>query len=130
MGVADPQIWFLPLVAIMFIASEMAVLNTSDVNRLWLVSASLGLAYGALFNVLPMLVLEWFGMCESLIAEASGVLTAAHFGQNWGFTSMAPVIGGNIFLTLFGQYGSLARLLTPQEGCTIPTPSDALVASP
>lgn len=39
-----------------------------------------------------------------LIAEA---LTAAHFGQNWGFTSMAPVVGGNIFLTLFG--GRLLR---------------------
>lgn len=62
---ADVQIWFLPLVAIMFIGTEMAVLSTTDVNRLWLVSASLGLAYGALFNVLPMLVLESFGMCAS-----------------------------------------------------------------
>ncbi|CAK9784994.1 unnamed protein product [Cutaneotrichosporon oleaginosum] len=82
------RIWFLPLVAVMFIGAEMAVLATTDVSRLWMVSAALGTAYGALFNVLPMLVLEWFGM--------------SHFGQNWGFTSMAPVVGGNIFLTLFG----------------------------
>lgn len=61
---ANAQIWFLPVVAIMFIASELAVLRTTDVQHLWLVSASLGLAYGALFNVLPMLVLEWFGMGE------------------------------------------------------------------
>jgi hypothetical protein len=46
----------------MFIGAEMAVLATTDVARLWMVSAALGTAYGALFNVLPMLVLEWFGM--------------------------------------------------------------------
>lgn len=48
----------------MFLGSEIAVLNTTEVAHLWLVSASLGLAYGTLFNVMPMLVLEWFGMSE------------------------------------------------------------------
>lgn len=67
---ANAQIWFLPVVATMFIASELAVLRTTDVQHLWLVSASLGLAYGALFNVLPMLVLEWFGMGERADSRA------------------------------------------------------------
>lgn len=50
--------------ALGFTGSQLAVLATSNVQHLWLVSAALGLAYGSLFNVIPMLVLEWFGMCE------------------------------------------------------------------
>lgn len=49
----------------------------------------MGLSYGSLFNVLPMLVLEWFGM--------------KHFSQNYGWMCIAPVIGGNIFNILFGR---------------------------
>ncbi|GMK57695.1 hypothetical protein CspeluHIS016_0405290 [Cutaneotrichosporon spelunceum] len=105
------RIWFLPLVALMFIGAEVAVLATSDVERLWMVSAALGIAYGALFNVLPMLVLEWFGM--------------SHFGQNWGFTSMAPAVGGNIFLTLFGKVydaHSVSRIGRPAAPKLVPSP--------
>ncbi|RSH79161.1 uncharacterized protein EHS24_001199 [Apiotrichum porosum] len=83
------RIWFLPLVALMFLGSEIAVLNTTEVAHLWLVSASLGLAYGTLFNVMPMLVLEWFGM--------------TYFSSNWGFVSTAPIIGGNVFNLIFGR---------------------------
>lgn len=50
--------------ALGFLGSEIAVLYAERVDHLWMVSASLGLSYGALFNVLPMLVLEWFGMSE------------------------------------------------------------------
>jgi tellurite resistance protein TehA-like permease len=56
------KIWFLPVVALMFIASQFAGLETTSVKHLWIVSTMLGLAYGSLFNVVPMLVLEWFGM--------------------------------------------------------------------
>lgn len=59
------QIWFLPLVALMFLGSQVAVLDTAQVRHLWMVSAGLGFAYGSLFNALPMLVLEWFGMSKS-----------------------------------------------------------------
>ena len=58
------QIWFLPLVALMFVATQIAALSTTHVDHLWIVSTMLGLSYGSLFNVLPMLVLEWFGMSE------------------------------------------------------------------
>ena len=54
-----------------------------------MVSTALGLSYGSLFNVMPMLVLEWFGM--------------ANFSQNYGWTCVAPVIGGNVFNLLFGR---------------------------
>lgn len=62
---ADVQVWFLPLVAALFISAQLSALHTTHVEKLWIVSTNLGLAYGSLFNVVPMLVLEWFGMCES-----------------------------------------------------------------
>ncbi|WVQ83780.1 hypothetical protein IAT38_005924 [Cryptococcus sp. DSM 104549] len=83
------RIWFLPVVATLFIISQFAALETVRVQSLWMVSSLLGLAYGALFNVMPMLVLEWFGM--------------RHFSQNWGWTAVAPIIGSNAFNMLFGR---------------------------
>ncbi|KAL7423403.1 GTP-binding protein rbg1 [Cryptotrichosporon argae] len=83
------RVWFLPAVAFMFLLSQLFALDTTHVSSLWRVSAALGLSYGSLFNVVPMLVLEWFGM--------------AHFSQNYGWTCVAPVIGGNIFNLVFGR---------------------------
>ncbi|OCF33961.1 hypothetical protein I316_04307 [Kwoniella heveanensis BCC8398] len=83
------RIWFLPVVAILFIISQVSALETTRVQSLWMVSSLLGLAYGSLFNVLPMLVLEWFGM--------------RHFSQNWGWTAVAPILGSNGFNLLFGK---------------------------
>ncbi|WRT65267.1 uncharacterized protein IL334_002210 [Kwoniella shivajii] len=83
------RIWFLPVVAVLFTISQLSALGTTRVQSLWMVSTLLGLAYGSLFNVMPMLVLEWFGM--------------KHFSQNWGWTAVAPVLGGNAFNLLFGS---------------------------
>ncbi|OWZ30885.1 hypothetical protein C347_04031 [Cryptococcus neoformans AD2-60a] len=83
------RIWALPLVACLFILSQLSALSITHVRSLWIVSSLLGLAYGALFNVMPMLVLEWFGM--------------RHFSQNWGWTAVAPIIGSNTFNVLFGS---------------------------
>jgi hypothetical protein len=52
-------------VGVGFVTSQVAAMDTVEVRHLWLVSTLLGLAYGSLFNVLPMLVLEWFGMGRS-----------------------------------------------------------------
>jgi MFS family permease len=82
------RIWFLPIVALMFIISQLTALHTTQVDHLWIVSTVLGFAYGSLFNVIPMLVLEWFGM--------------AHFSQNFGTINLAPILGGNLFNLLFG----------------------------
>jgi len=46
----------------MFVSSQLAGIGTTRVDHLWIVSTMLGLSYGSLFNVVPMLVLEWFGM--------------------------------------------------------------------
>lgn len=82
------RIWFLPVVASMFIISQITALQTTSVQHLWIVSTLLGFSYGSLFNVIPMLVLEWFGM--------------AHFSQNFGTINLAPILGGNLFNLLFG----------------------------
>ena len=58
------QIWLLPCVCIGFILSQLLALHTQHVQSLWIVSTLLGGVYGALFNVMPMLVLEWFGIGE------------------------------------------------------------------
>ncbi|ODN74856.1 hypothetical protein L202_07161 [Cryptococcus amylolentus CBS 6039] len=83
------RIWTLPLVSLLFIISQLSALSTTHASSLWAVSSLLGVAYGALFNVMPMLVLEWFGM--------------RHFSQNWGWTSVAPIIGSNGFNLVFGK---------------------------
>nr|XP_018266005.1 uncharacterized protein I303_02383 [Kwoniella dejecticola CBS 10117]OBR88163.1 hypothetical protein I303_02383 [Kwoniella dejecticola CBS 10117] len=83
------RVWFLPVVAVLFTISQISAMQTVHVQSLWMVSTLLGLAYGSLFNVMPMLILEWFGM--------------KHFSQNWGWVAVAPVLGGNAFNLLFGK---------------------------
>ena len=122
---AHIQIWFLPVVAAGFIASQVAAQDTLDVRHLWMVSTALGLSYGSLFNVMPMLVLEWFGMGEWTLTPSAPMQTAddsqlqpgqsprclvqaslparGAYLQNYGWTCVAPVIGGNIFNLLFGR---------------------------
>ncbi|WFD20955.1 hypothetical protein MCAP1_003210 [Malassezia caprae] len=60
----------------------------NSVEHLMLVSCLTGLMYGTLFGLFPVLVFEWFGMQS--------------FSQNWGWSSFAPVIFGNIYNLLFG----------------------------
>lgn len=52
-------------------------------------SALLGFAYGNMFALLPILVLEMFGL--------------AHYAQNWGMVALSPVVGGNLANYLFGK---------------------------
>ncbi|WWC87403.1 uncharacterized protein L201_002292 [Kwoniella dendrophila CBS 6074] len=83
------RVWFLPIVSIIFTISQITALQTTQIQSLWIVSTLLGLAYGSMFNIMPMLILEWFGM--------------KHFSQNWGWVAVAPVLGSNAFNLLFGK---------------------------
>jgi hypothetical protein len=38
------------------------VINTDDTSQLWKASATVGLAYGAMFGLCPIISLEWFGL--------------------------------------------------------------------
>jgi len=98
------RIWFLPVVACMFVISQFTALGTTRVERLWIVSTLLGFTYGSLFNVIPMLVLEWFGM--------------AHFSQNFGTINLAPILGGNLFNLVFGYVydsNTIGRIGMPES---------------
>ncbi|KAI0052677.1 MFS general substrate transporter [Auriscalpium vulgare] len=84
-----PRSFCISLVASLFILSQVFLYTVDDVHNLWLASALLGLAYGSLFGLLPTICIEWFGL--------------AHFSENWGYISLAPVIGGNLFSLAFGR---------------------------
>ncbi|KZV83279.1 MFS general substrate transporter [Exidia glandulosa HHB12029] len=86
-GVSRPT--FLCLVAAAFIASQIFAAHIDDPENLWMASGVLGLAYGGLFGLCPVIIIEWFGL--------------GHFSQNWGFTSLSPFVGGNIFSLAFGR---------------------------
>jgi len=80
--------WLIPI-SIGFIASQMLALYTTRPENLFLPSATLGLAYGAMFSHATVVALDWFGL--------------PHFSMNWGFVGIAPVIGGNLFSIAFGR---------------------------
>jgi len=80
--------WLIPI-SIGFIASQMLALYTTRPENLFLPSATLGLAYGAMFSHATVVALDWFGL--------------PHFSTNWGWVGIAPVIGGNVFSIAFGR---------------------------
>ncbi|KAK7689991.1 hypothetical protein QCA50_006633 [Cerrena zonata] len=84
-----PRSFCISLVASLFVISQVAVYNVEHVNNLWKASALLGVAYGSLFGLFPTITIEWFGL--------------PHFSENWGFVSLSPMIGGNIFSIAFGR---------------------------
>ncbi|KAL7417962.1 major facilitator superfamily domain-containing protein [Mrakia frigida] len=83
------RIHFMSLVSSLFILSQVAALYTTDVRSLWIVSSLLGVAYGGLFGLAPVICLEWFGL--------------ANFSLNWGFVSMSPILGGNVANLVYGR---------------------------
>ncbi|KAI0666143.1 major facilitator superfamily domain-containing protein [Trametes maxima] len=118
------------LVATMFIISQLMTFSIEDISNLWKASALLGLAYGGLFGLFPTLVIEWFGL--------------PHFSENWGFVSLSPMLGGNVFSIAFGRnldaHGtdddaspagngtSLASVLTALSSIT-PNPTPTIIPS-
>jgi len=84
-----PRSFCLPLVAVLFILSQLSLITIGDVRHLWMASVLVGLGYGCWFGLLPTICIEWFGL--------------AHFSENWGIVSVFPVLGGNIFSIAFGR---------------------------
>jgi hypothetical protein len=73
-------------------------------------SALLGLAYGSLFGVFPTVCIEWFGLGKLQLAysmlmlfSAVFMVWTAHFSENWGYLSLSPMLGGNLFSIMFGR---------------------------
>lgn len=84
-----PRVYLATAVSALFLVSQFILMGVNHIGSLWLASASVGLAYGGAFGLLPTITIEWFGL--------------KHFSQNWGFVSLSPVIAGNIFSLAFGK---------------------------
>lgn len=77
------------IVAFGFLLSQITASFVTQEEDLWKASLILGISYGGMFGLLPTVIFEWFG--------------SGHFSENWGFLSLAPVIGGNILSLAFGE---------------------------
>jgi len=84
-----PRSHSLVLVAFLYLISQVAVANVSNISNLWISSALLGLAHGSLASTIPTVCLEWFGL--------------PHFSENWGYICISPIVSANILSFLFGQ---------------------------
>ncbi|KAF9067639.1 major facilitator superfamily domain-containing protein [Rhodocollybia butyracea] len=84
-----PRSTLLILVAFILLCSQVASAYIEDVSILWRASALLGLGYGGMFSLFATLCIEWYGL--------------PHFSENWGYLSLSPLIGANIFSLAFGR---------------------------
>ncbi|KZS96006.1 MFS general substrate transporter [Sistotremastrum niveocremeum HHB9708] len=84
-----PRSFGAAIIALGFVASQVAASRIEVLDRLWIASFILGLSYGGLFGLFPTITVDWFGL--------------AHFSENWGFVSVSPAIGGNLFSLAFGR---------------------------
>lgn len=58
------RVHFLSLVAFIMAFSQLVALHTDDAAHVWAISSTMGLAYGGLFGLSPVVALEWFGIGE------------------------------------------------------------------
>ncbi|KAJ7476891.1 major facilitator superfamily domain-containing protein [Mycena galericulata] len=84
-----PRAYSLVLVSTLFFLSQLLAVQIDAVEGLWTASALVGLAYGTIFGLFPTVCIEFFGL--------------SHFSENWGFVSLSPLVGGNIFSIAFGR---------------------------
>lgn len=84
-----PRAYCFCIVSTLFVVSQLAVISVDDVAHLWKATALLGLAYGSLFGIAPTIIIDWFGL--------------SHLSENWGYVSLSPLVGGNLFSLMFGH---------------------------
>ena len=99
--------YWMSVISIIFILSQIFMFNVEDVSNLWLASVTLGFGYGGMFGLFPIIVIEGFGLGELLNccvwSHTHPSLQKAHFSQNWGFLCLSPVLAGNLFSLVFGR---------------------------
>ena len=124
--------YLLSFVSFLFIISQIVGSQVENVNHLWLASLLLGLGHGGIFGLLPTVRLTrvfspslddaflssdntrvvWYGCVYThrsdhhhahILPYFIEYFLLAHFSENWGFVSLAPLIGGNLFSILFGR---------------------------
>ncbi|KAF7322348.1 NmrA domain-containing protein [Mycena chlorophos] len=84
-----PRSYSLLVVSTLFFLSQLLAMQISAVEDLWKASVLVGLSYGTIFGLFPTVCIEFFGL--------------AHFSENWGYLSLSPLAGGNLFSIAFGR---------------------------
>ncbi|KAJ7149060.1 major facilitator superfamily domain-containing protein [Mycena crocata] len=84
-----PRSYSLVLVSSLFFCSQLLAAQISEVESLWKASVLVGLSYGTIFGLFPTVCIEFFGL--------------SHFSENWGYLSLSPLAGGNLFSIAFGR---------------------------
>ncbi|KAJ6473175.1 major facilitator superfamily domain-containing protein [Mycena sanguinolenta] len=84
-----PRSYSLILVSSLFFCSQLLAAQISDLENLWKASVLVGFSYGTIFGLFPTVCIEFFGL--------------SHFSENWGFLSLSPLVGGNLFSIAFGR---------------------------
>ncbi|KAK7053757.1 NmrA domain-containing protein [Favolaschia claudopus] len=84
-----PRSYSLLLVSSLFFCSQILAAQITDVTNLWKASTLVGLSYGTIFGLFPTVCIEFFGLL--------------HFSENWGYLSLSPLVGGNLFSIAFGR---------------------------
>lgn len=59
-----PRSYSLTITASVFLLSQIVASRVDDVAHLWKSSVLVGLAYGCIVGLLPILTIEWFGLGE------------------------------------------------------------------
>jgi len=57
--------YWMSVISIVFILSQIFVFAVEDVTSLWQASTSLGFAYGGMYGLFPTIIIESFGLGES-----------------------------------------------------------------
>ncbi|KAL0958795.1 hypothetical protein HGRIS_014115 [Hohenbuehelia grisea] len=96
-----PRSYCLVLASLLFLCSQVAIISINDLDKLWIGSIMLGFSYGSAFALVPTLCIYYFGM--------------SHFSENFGFTTLSPMVSGYVFSVIFG------KTLDEHEGPTSPS---------
>ncbi|PKY48889.1 MFS general substrate transporter, partial [Rhizophagus irregularis] len=71
-----------------FLAQLLILFYVDDLDKLLIVTIFVGVGFGNLYSITPIIVSEWFG--------------TKRFGSNWGMIACIPAFGGQLFNLLFG----------------------------
>lgn len=107
---------FISIVAASFLVSQLVGLQVQDIEHLQYAVILVGISYGATFGLLPIIIIEWFGMGPYTLASfplGSQELTslripysdrrAAHVSENSGYFALSPLVMGNVLSITFGR---------------------------
>ena len=104
---------FISIVAASFLVSQLVGLRVQDIEHLRYAVFLVGISYGATFALLPIIIIEWFGMglySSFFLASAETAGTdlpsngcTAHVSENTGFFTLSPLVMGNVFSMTFGH---------------------------